>query len=72
VWSRESPRLLPIARRFPILLLIESDGTLVLGSDDYKNYFAGFRWVAPADGTYQLQVTTFEAVGTGSLTVTRK
>jgi Tetratricopeptide repeat len=55
-----------------ILLLLESDGTLVLGSDDYRNYFAGFQWVAPTDGTYQLRVTTFEAVGTGSLTVTRK
>lgn len=55
-----------------ILLLLESDGTLVLGSDDYRNYFAGFQWVAPTDGTYQLRVTTFEAVSTGSLTVTRK
>jgi len=27
-----------------ILLLLAPDGTPVLGSDDYKGYFAGFQW----------------------------
>jgi hypothetical protein len=48
-----------------ILALLAPDGTPVLGSDDYKNYFAGFVWVAPAGGTYRLRVTSFEGVSTG-------
>jgi tetratricopeptide (TPR) repeat protein len=55
-----------------ILVLLAPDGTPVLGSDDYKGYFAGFDWVAPATGTYQLRVTSFEAVNTGELLVARK
>lgn len=55
-----------------ILLLLAPDGTLVLGSDDYKGYMAGFEWVAPAAGTYRLRVTSFEAVSTGGLLVARK
>ena len=54
-----------------ILALLAPDGSPVLGSDDYKSYFAGFQWVAPATGTYRLRVTSFEAVSTGVLRVTR-
>jgi tetratricopeptide (TPR) repeat protein len=55
-----------------ILVLLAPDGTPVLGSDDYKGYFAGFVWVAPAAGTYELRVTSFEGVSTGELLVARK
>ena len=55
-----------------ILVLLAPDGTPVLGSDDFKGYFAGFEWVAPAAGTYRLHVTFFEAVITGQLLVARK
>ena len=54
-----------------ILVLLAPDGTPVLGSDDYKSYFAGFKWVAPATATYRLRVTSFEGVSTGTLVVTR-
>jgi tetratricopeptide (TPR) repeat protein len=54
-----------------ILVLLAPDGTLVLGSDDYANYFAGLVLVAPADATYRLRVTSFESVSTGALLVTR-
>ena len=54
-----------------ILVLLAPDGTPILGSDDYKSYFAGFSWVAPATGTYRVRVTSFESVNTGSLVVTR-
>jgi tetratricopeptide (TPR) repeat protein len=55
-----------------ILVLLGPDGTPLLGSDDYKGYMAGFVWVAPAAGAYRLRVTSFEAVNTGELMVTRK
>lgn len=55
-----------------ILVLLAPDGTPVVGSDDYKGYFAGFEWVAPAAGTYHLRVTSFEGVSTGGLLVARK
>jgi len=54
-----------------ILVLLAPDGTPVVGGDDYKGYFAGFEWVAPAAATYRLRVTSFEAVSTGQLTVSR-
>jgi len=54
-----------------ILVLLAPDGTPILGSDDYKSYFAGFSWVAPATGTYRVRVTSFESVNTGTLVVTR-
>ena len=51
---------------------VAPDGSPVVGSDDYKKYFAGFKgWVAGVTGTYRLQVTSFESVGTGELVVTR-
>ncbi len=55
-----------------ILVLLAPDGTPLVGSDDEKAYFAGISWVAPADGTYRLRVTSFEAVSTGILLVGRK
>ena len=54
-----------------ILVLLAPDGTPVVGGDDYKGYFAGFEWVAPAAATYRLRVTPFEAVSTGQLVVSR-
>lgn len=54
-----------------ILVLLAPDGTPVVGSDDYKGYFAGIEWVAPSAGTYRLRVTSFEGVNTGKLLVTR-
>ena len=55
-----------------ILVLLAPDGTPVLGSDDYKGYFAGFDWIAPAAGTYRLRVTFFESVITGAMLVAHK
>jgi tetratricopeptide (TPR) repeat protein len=55
-----------------ILVLLAPDGTPVLGSDDYKSYFAGFSWVATQSGTYHIWVTSFESVNTGELDVSRK
>jgi tetratricopeptide (TPR) repeat protein len=55
-----------------ILVLLAADGTPVLGSDDYQLYHAGFKWVAPAGGTYRLRVTSFEGVNTGTLLLARK
>jgi len=54
-----------------ILVLLAPDGTAIVGSDDYVDYFAGLDWVAPQTGTYHLLVTSFESVGTGTLVVTR-
>jgi tetratricopeptide (TPR) repeat protein len=55
-----------------ILVLLAPDGTPLVGSDDAKSWFAGLSWVAPADGTYRLRVSSFEAVSTGTLLVARK
>lgn len=54
-----------------ILVLIGPNGSPVVGSDDYVDYFAGLDWVAPTSGTYKLRVTSFESVNTGELVVTR-
>jgi len=54
-----------------ILVLLAPNGTPVVGGDDFKGYFAGFVWVAPAAATYRLRVTSFEAASTGLLTVSR-
>jgi hypothetical protein len=54
-----------------IAVLLAPDGTPVVGSDDANAYFAAFDHVAEATGTYRLQVTSFEAVSTGKLVVTR-
>jgi len=54
-----------------IALFLAPDGTPVVGSDDKNAYFAAFDWVAETTGTYRLQVTSFEAINTGELNVTR-
>jgi tetratricopeptide (TPR) repeat protein len=54
-----------------IAVLLDPDGTPVVGSDDDSFYFAAFDWVPPASGTYRLRVTSFESVSTGALLVTR-
>jgi hypothetical protein len=54
-----------------ILVLYSPNGTPVVGSDDYKFYFAGFQWIATQAGTYHLHVTSFESIDTGELVVTR-
>jgi tetratricopeptide (TPR) repeat protein len=54
-----------------IAVLLAPDGSPVVGSDDDDAYFAAFDWVAEETGTYLLHVTSFEAVSTGVLVVTR-
>ena len=55
-----------------ILVLLDPDGSPVLGSDDSWKYFAAFDWMAPSSGTYRMRVTFFESVITGTLRVSRK
>jgi hypothetical protein len=55
-----------------ILVLLAPDGSPVLGSDDYKGYFAGLQWTIPTAATYRMQVTFFEGVITGDMFVQRK
>ena len=55
-----------------ILVLLDSNGFPVLGSDDAWKYFAAFDWTAPLSGTYRMRVTFFEGVITGTLRVSRK
>ena len=55
-----------------ILVLLAPNGTPVLGADDFQGYMAGFDWIAPAAGTYRLRATSFEAVATGGLKITRR
>ena len=55
-----------------ILVLLDSNGNPVLGSDDSWKYFAAFDWTAPSGGTYRIRVTFFEGVITGTLRVSRK
>jgi hypothetical protein len=54
-----------------IAVLFSPDGSPVVGSDDDSGYFAAFDWVAQESGTYWLHVTSFEAINTGRLVVTR-
>jgi hypothetical protein len=54
-----------------IAVLLAPDGTPVVGSDDAEGYFAAFQHVAEVTGTYRLLVTSFEAVSTGLLAVSR-
>ena len=55
-----------------ILVVLDPDGSPVLGSDDSWKYFAAFDWIAPSSGTYRMRVTFFESVITGTLRVSRK
>ena len=70
----ETVSILTSSRDFSdtILVLLAPDATPVLGSDDYRQYFAGFQWVAAATGTYRIRVTSFESVNTGDLVVSRR
>jgi tetratricopeptide (TPR) repeat protein len=54
-----------------IAVLLDPDGTPVVGSDDTNAYMAAFDWVAEETATYTLLVTSFEAVSTGTLVVDR-
>jgi predicted Zn-dependent protease len=54
-----------------IMALDGPNGSPVVGADDTNAYWAALDWVAPATGTYVLRVTSFEAVTTGQLVVTR-
>jgi tetratricopeptide (TPR) repeat protein len=54
-----------------IAVLLAPDGTPVTGSDDDKQYLAEFVFDAQVNGTYRLQVTSFEAALTGNLIVKR-
>lgn len=54
-----------------IAVLLGPDEMPVVGSDDDSGYHAAFDWVAPATGTYWLQVTSFESISTGTLAVKR-
>lgn len=54
-----------------IAVLLAPDGTPVLGSDDDRRYFAAFAYTAQVTGTYRLRVTSFEAIDTGRLDVSR-
>ena len=55
-----------------IVVLLDPDGSPVLGSDDSWKYFAAFDWTAPANATYRMRVTFFEGVITGTVRVSRK
>jgi tetratricopeptide (TPR) repeat protein len=54
-----------------IAVLLDPDGTPVVGSDDTNAYMAAFDWVAEETATYTLLVTSFESVSTGVLVVDR-
>ena len=55
-----------------ILLVLDPDGTPLVGSDDYRVYYAGLQWTAPATATYRVRVTSFEAATPGEMLITRK
>jgi tetratricopeptide (TPR) repeat protein len=55
-----------------IMVLLAPGGTPVTGNDDYRRYFAGFQWTAPAAGTYRLLATSFESTSIGELQVMHK
>jgi len=55
-----------------IIVLLDPHGSPVTGSDDARQYFAGFDWTPGETGTYRLQVTSFESVNTGTLLLTRR
>jgi tetratricopeptide (TPR) repeat protein len=55
-----------------ILLVLGPDGTPLVGSDDYRVYYAGLLWTAPATATYRVRVSSFEAATPGEMLITRK
>jgi hypothetical protein len=54
-----------------ILVLLAPDGTPVIGADDTFKYFAALEWIPAVSGTYRMRVSSFEAVSTGPLIVSR-
>ena len=50
---------------------LSPNGSPVVGSDNYKEYFTGFVWTAQETGVYRLRVTPFESVNTGAFGTTR-
>jgi hypothetical protein len=54
-----------------IAVLLAPDGSPVVGSDDEDGYFAAFDRSVETGGTYVLRVTSFEALGSGTLLVKR-
>ncbi len=54
-----------------IAVLYAPDGTPITGSDDTNAQFAAIAWPVPASGSYRLRTSSFEAVDTGVLRVTR-
>jgi hypothetical protein len=54
-----------------IAVLVAPDGTPVSGGDDEIGAFAAIDWQTLETGTYRLRVTSFEAVQTGMIEVTR-
>jgi hypothetical protein len=54
-----------------IAVLVDPDGTPVVGSDDDSGYMAAFDHVAQVSGTYLVRVTSFESIDTGVLIVAR-
>jgi hypothetical protein len=51
--------------------VVAPNGTPVIGADDTFKYFAALEWVPAVSGTYRMRVTSFEAVSTGALVVSR-
>ena len=74
VAAGESVDVIASSRDFwdTIMVLLAADGTPVVGSDDYRLYHAGLKWIAPVGGTYRLRVTSFESVNTGALLLARR
>ena len=67
---------LSIATKMPdywdtILVVLAPNGTPVIGADDTFKYFAGLEWIPAVSGTYRMRVSSFEAVSTGALVVSR-
>lgn len=67
---------LSVATKMPdywdtILVVLAPNGTPVIGADDTFKYFAGLEWVPAVSGTYRMRVSSFEAVSTGTLVVSR-
>ncbi len=67
---------LSVATKMPdywdtILVVLAPNGTPVIGADDTFKYLAALEWVPAVSGIYRMRVTSFEAVSTGELVVSR-
>lgn len=54
-----------------IMVLLNSNGVPVTGNDDANGFYAAFDYEVSVGGTYTLLVTSFEAIGTGQMTISR-